>query len=110
MEAKIKKLIRSTPEEDLKSLLDKYELKLPEDFKWQNGTKKYQSQLFNSIWNLDDEERKAHLFDIIERVHEMIDELGQAALMARPSIASNDNFIGLKSEHSRCLWALQNHP
>ncbi|MBU6339293.1 MAG: hypothetical protein KGQ36_04885 [Rickettsiales bacterium] len=110
MQAKIKKLIRSTPEEDLKSLLDQYNLNLPKDFKWQNSGKKYYTQLFSSIWNLDDEERKTHLFEIIERVHEMIDELGQAAIMARPAIASNDNFIALKSEHSRCIWALQNHP
>jgi len=56
MQAKIKKLIRSTPEEDLKSLLDQYELNLPEDFKWQNNGKKYHTQLFNSIWNISDEE------------------------------------------------------
>jgi hypothetical protein len=110
MQAKIKKLIRNTPEEDLKSLLDQYNLNLPEDFKWQNNGKKYHTQLFNSIWNINDEEIKTRLFEIIERVHEMIDELGQANLQARPAIGSNDNFLNLKSEHSRCIWALQNHP
>ena len=109
MQAKIKKLIRSTPEEDLKSLLDQYELNLPEDFKWRSDSKKYQTQLLNSIWNTNDD-HKANLFEIIERIHEMVDELGQAALQARPVIGSNDNFLSLKSEHSRCLWALQNHP
>ena len=110
MQAKIKKLIRSTPEEDLKSLLDQYELNLPEDFKWQNNGKKYHTQLFNSIWNISDEEIKTHLFEIIERIHEMIDELGQAAIQSQPLIVSNDNFHNLKSDHARCLWAIQNHP
>ncbi len=110
MQIKIRKLIRNTPSEDLKSFLGQYELNLPQDFKWQDNNKKYQNQIFNSIWNLDNEERKSHLFEIIERVHEMIDELGQATLQEIPAIANNDNFISLKSEHSRCLWALQNHP
>ncbi|MBU6141061.1 MAG: hypothetical protein KGP29_05875 [Proteobacteria bacterium] len=109
MQAKIKKLIRNTPEEDLKSLLDQYELNLPEDFKWRSDSKKYQTQLLNSIWNISDD-HKANLFEIIERIHEMVDELGQAALQARQAIGNNDNFLNLKSEHSRCLWALKNHP
>ena len=40
----------------------------------------------------------------------MVDELGQAALQANAAIGSSENFLSLKSEHSRCLWALQNHP
>jgi len=110
MQAKIKKFIRNVPEEDMKPFVNGYEVKLPDDFKWQISDKKYQSQLFNSIWNLDNEERKAHLFEIIERIHEMVDELGQAALHSQPTIASNDNFLELKSDHARCLWAIQNHP
>ena len=109
MQTKIKKFIRNTPEEDLKSFLNDYELNLPENFKWRNGDRKYHAQLFNSIWNTN-EDRKAHLFEIIERIHEMVDELGQSALQAQPVIGSNDNFLSLKSENSRCIWALQNHP
>lgn len=109
MQSKIRKFIRNTPEEDLKPLLDQYGLNLPADFKWQRNSKKYGSHLFNSIWNIDGD-HKAALFDIIERIHEMVDELGQKALQTQPSIGHNDNFLSLKSEHSRCLWALQNHP
>lgn len=114
MQTKIKKFIRNTPAEDLKSFfnpndLNPYELDLPEDFKWQNNGKKYQTSLFNSIWNISDD-HKANIFDIIERIHGMVDELGQAALQARTVIGNNDNFLSLKSENSRCLWALQNHP
>jgi hypothetical protein len=109
MQAKIKKFIRNTPEEDLKPFLDGYGLDLPKDFKWQKDSKKYHSQLFNSIWNVKDE-HQPNLFEIIERIHEMIDELGQAALQSQPLIASNDNFHNLKSDHARCLWAIQNHP
>lgn len=109
MQAKIKKFIRNTPEEDLKPFLDGYDLDLPKDFKWQKDSKKYHPQLFNSIWNVKDE-HQPNLFEIIERIHEMIDELGQAALQSQPLIASNDNFHNLKSDHARCLWAIQNHP
>ena len=109
MQVKIKKFIRDTPEEDLRSFLDGYDLDLPKDFKWQKDSKKYHSQLFNSIWNVKDE-HQPNLFEIIERIHEMIDELGQAALQSQPIIASNDNFHNLKSDHARCLWAIQNHP
>jgi hypothetical protein len=109
MQTKIKKFIRNTPEEDLKSFLNNYELNLPEDFKWQNNGKRYHTELFNSIWNISDN-FKLNLFEIIERIHAMIDELGQATLQAQPSIGSNDNFLSLKSEHSRCIWALQNQP
>jgi hypothetical protein len=109
MQEKIKKFIRNTPAQDLKPLLDGYQLNLPKDFKWQSESKKYQTQLFNSIWNIGDD-NKANLFEIIERIHQMVDELGQAALQANAAIGSNDNFLSLKSEHSRCLWALQNHP
>ena len=109
MQAKIKKFIRNTPEEDLKPFLDGYDLDLPKDFKWQKDSKKYHPQLFNSIWNVKDE-HQPNLFEIIERIHEMIDELGQAALQSQPIIASNDNFHNLKSDHARCLWAIQNHP
>ena len=107
MQTKIKKLIRQTPEENLKSFLDGYELELPSDFKWQRDGKKYHSHLFNSIWNANDNHKPA-LFENIERIHEMTDELGQAALQAE--IGHHENFISLKSEHARCLWALQNHP
>ncbi len=110
MQAKIKKFIRNIPEEDMKPFLDGQGINLPEDFKWQITGKKYHSQLFNSIWSINDEERKIRLFEIIERIHEMIDELGQAALHSQPAIASNDNFLELKSDHARCLWAIQNHP
>lgn len=110
MQAKIKKFIRNVPEEDLKSFLDGYELNLPQDFKWQRDNKKYHSYLFDSIWSINNEERKIRLFEIIERIHEMIDELGQAALHSQPAIVSNDNFLDLKSDHARCLWAIQNHP
>ena len=109
MQAKIKKFIRNTPEEDLKPFLDGYDLDLPKDFKWQKDSKKYHSQLFNSIWNVKDE-HQPNLFEIIERIHEMIDELGQAAIQSQPLIVSNDNFHNLKSDHARCLWAIQNHP
>lgn len=109
MQAKIKKFIRNTPEEDLKPFLDSYDLDLPKDFKWQKDSKKYHPQLFNSIWNVKDE-HQPNLFEIIERIHEMIDELGQAAIQSQPLIASNDNFHNLKSDHARCLWAIQNHP
>ena len=109
MQVKIKKFIRDTPEEDLRSFLDGYDLDLPKDFKWQKDSKKYHPQLFNSIWNVKDE-HQPNLFEIIERIHEMIDELGQAALQSQPLIASNDNFHNLKSDHARCLWAIQNHP
>jgi hypothetical protein len=109
MQVKIKKFIRDTPEEDLRSFLDGYDLDLPKDFKWQKDSKKYHSQLFNSIWNIKDE-HQPNLFEIIERIHEMIDELGQAAIQSQPIIASNDNFHNLKSDHARCLWAIQNHP
>ncbi len=109
MQAKIKKFIRNTPEEDLKPFLDGYDLDLPKDFKWQKDSKKYHPQLFNSIWNVKDE-HQPNLFEIIERIHEMIDELGQAAIQSQPIIASNDNFHNLKSDHARCLWAIQNHP
>lgn len=109
MQVKIKKFIRDTPEEDLRSFLDGYDLDLPKDFKWQKDSKKYHSQLFNSIWNVKDE-HQPNLFEIIERIHEMIDELGQAAIQSQPIIASNDNFHNLKSDHARCLWAIQNHP
>lgn len=109
MQSKIKKFIRNTPEEDLKPLLDQYGLDLPADFKWQRDSKKYGSHLFNSIWNIDGD-YKAALFDIIERIHEMVDELGQAALQTQAAIGNNDNFLSLKSDHARCLWAIQNHP
>ncbi len=109
MQTKIKKFIRNMPEEDLKPFLDGYDLDLPKDFKWQKDSKKYHSHLFDSIWNVKDE-HQANLFEIIERIHEMIDELGQAALHSQPTIASNDNFHNLKSDHARCLWAIQNHP
>ena len=109
MQTKIKKFIKNTPEEDIKSFFDGYQLNLPENFKWQSSDKKYHSHLFNSIWNIHDD-HKPTIFEIIERIHEMVDELGQAALQAQPTIGSNDNFLSLKSEHSRCLWALQNHP
>lgn len=107
MQTKIKKLIRGTPEEDLKSFLDGYELNLPRDFKWRCDNKKYQISLFNSIWNIH-EDHKTNLFEKIERIHEMVDELGQAALQAL--IGNEADFISLKSEHARCLWVMQNHP
>lgn len=107
MQTKIKKFIRQTPEEDLKPFLADYELDLPKDFKWQSSSKKYHSHLFNSIWSANDNQRSV-LFDLIERIHEMIDELGQNALQAE--IGNNDAFLSLKSEHARCLWALKNHP
>ncbi len=110
MQTKIKKFIRNTPEEDLKSFLNNFELNLPKDFRWKNGDRKYHTQLFNSIWNIGDNDHREHLFEIIERIHEMVDELGQAALQAQPAIGCNDNFLSLKSENSRCIWALQNHP
>ena len=110
MQTKIKKFIRNTPEEDLKSFLNNFELDLPKDFRWKNGDRKYHNQLFNSIWNFNDNDRREHLFEVIERIHEMVDELGQAALQAQPEIGCNDNFLSLKSENSRCIWALQNHP
>ncbi len=110
MQTKIKKFIRNTPEEDLKSFLNNFELDLPKDFRWKNGDRKYHNQLFNSIWNFNDNDRREHLFEIIERIHEMVDELGQSALQAQPEIGCNDNFLSLKSENSRCIWALQNHP
>lgn len=109
MQTKIKKFIRNTPEEDLKLFLDGYELNLPDDFKWQKDSKKYQSHLFDSIWSVKDE-HKPNLFEIIERIHEMVDELGQAALQSQTIISSNDNFLERKSDHARCLWAIQNHP
>ena len=96
MQTKIKKFIRNTPEEDLKSFLNNFELDLPKDFRWKNGDRKYHTQLFNSIWNFGDNAQKEHLFEIIERIHEMVDELGQAALQAQPVIGCNDNFLSLK--------------
>ncbi len=107
MQNKIKKLISQTPAENLKPFLDSYNLDLPQDFNWQNDSRKYHSQLFNSIWNAH-EDHKSTLFELIERIHEMVDELGQAALHAE--VGSNDTFLSLKSEHARCLWVLQHHP
>ena len=107
MQTNIKKFILQTPDEHLKPFLANYELDLPKDFKWQNSNKKYHTHLFNSIWSANDNHRST-LFDIIERIHEMVDELGQNALQAE--IGNNDVFLSLRSEHSRCLWALKNHP
>lgn len=105
MQNKIKKLIRQTPAENLKLFLRNYNLDLPEDFRWQNDNKKYYSQLLDSILNSKD---KSTLFETIERIHEMVDELGQSALQVE--MGRNDNFLSLKSDHARCLWALQHHP
>ncbi len=109
MQEKIKKFIQNTPKEDLKSFLDGYDLNLPKDFRWRICDSKYNNELFHAILNISDDQ-KDQLFEIIERTYEMTDELGQVSLQSQPLTGSSNNFLSLKSEISRCIWALQNHP
>ncbi len=106
MHTKIKKFIRYIPEENLKTFLLDYGLNLPKNFKWQNNHENYCLLLLNSICSANDNQ-KPLLLSIIERVHDMADDLGQAALKA--VIGYNSDFLNLKSEYDRCLWALINH-
>lgn len=107
METKIRKFIRNTPEDNLKAFLINFDLNLPEDFKWHSKNKNYFNDLFTSIWDCNDNQ-KQDLFDGIERIHNMNDELGQNALCA--VVASNDNFLNLKGEYARTIWVYTNHP
>ena len=107
METKIRKFIRNTPEDNLKTFLINFNLDLPEDFKWLNSSKHYHNLLFTSICNCKDDQ-KQNLFESIERIHNMEDELGQAALCAM--VGRNDNFLDLKSEYARSIWVYINHP
>jgi hypothetical protein len=107
MQPKIKKFIQNIPEETLQSFLNDYNLELPEDFTWQRNSVKYQKHLFNAIWGSNDNQ-KPTLFDIIERVHEMTDEVGQNNLHSL--IGNDEKFLNLKSEYERSLWVLKNYP
>ena len=107
MELKIKKLIRNTPEENLQDFLITHNLNLPDDFEWEIKNKNYHNHLFASIWNFDDL-KKQDLFDGIERVHNMSDELGQSALCA--VIGNHATFLSQKGEYARSLWVYMNHP
>lgn len=105
METKIRKFIKHTPEDNIKDFLMSYNLNFPDNFKWQNNGQKYCNSIFSSIWNSD---KNQDLFESIERIHNMSDELGQSALCA--VIGGNDNFLNQKGEHARSLWVYSNHP
>ena len=108
METKVKKFIRNTPEEDLKNFLISNDfIEVPEDFKWDGKNRKYHSSLFGMVWGCEDA-KKQNLFDTIDRVHGMSDELGQNALC---SIAGNDDlFLDQKGEYARGLYMHQKFP
>ena len=80
MEVKVKRFLRLTPKNHLKSFLKNYDLQLPQDFKWEHQGQKYYDPLLNSIWNIESEKQQ-HLFDIVERIDNMKDELGQSTLL-----------------------------
>jgi len=108
METKVKKFIRNTPEEDLKNFLVGNDIiEVSDNFKWDGKSKKYHNDLFCFIWNCEDG-KKQNLFDTIDRVHGMSDELGQNALCC--VIGANKDFLDQKSDHARSLWAYTNHP
>ena len=108
METKVKKFIRNTPEEDLKNFLISNDfIEVPEDFKWDGKNRKYHASLFGMVWGCEDA-KKQNLFDTIDRVHGMSDELGQNALC---SIAGNDEiFLDQKGEYARGLYMHQKFP
>lgn len=107
METKIRKFIKNTPEDNIKDFLFGYNLEFPDDFEWKAKSKNYHNQLFSSIRNYEDD-KKQNLFNDIERVHGMSDELGQNALC---SVVGNDEiFLDQKSDHARSLWVYSNHP
>jgi hypothetical protein len=108
METKVKKFIRNTPEEDLKNFLISNDfIEVPEDFNWDGKNRKYHASLFGMVWGCEDA-KKQNLFDTIDRVHGMSDELGQNALC---SIAGNDKiFLDQKGEYARGLYMHQKFP
>ena len=107
MQTKIRKLIQQIPADNLRPFLENYDLNLPKDFKWKNDHKQYHVELHNCIWNIH-EDHKPSLFEAIERIHEMTEEWGQAALCAE--IGKDNQFFSLQSDHARCLWVFKNHP
>ena len=107
METKIRKLIRNISEDKLRSFLINYNLDLPENFTWECKSKNYYNILCASIWNYEDD-NKQNLFDSIERIYDMSDELGQNALCA--VICNNETFLDQKSDYARSLWVYLNHP
>jgi hypothetical protein len=105
METKIRKFIRNIPEDNVKDFLIGYNLEFPDDFEWKAKSKNYHNQLFSSIRNHEDD-KKQNLFNGIERVHGMSDELGQNALCC--VVGNNEIFLDQKSDHARSLWVYSN--
>ncbi len=94
MQTKIRKLIQQIPADNLRPFLENYDLNLPKDFKWKNDHKQYHVELHNCIWNIH-EDHKPSLFEAIERIHEMTEEWGQAALCAE--IGKDNQFFQFSS-------------
>ena len=107
METKIRKFIKNTPEDNIKDFLFGYNLDFPDDFEWKAKNKNYHNQVFSSIRNYEDD-KKQNLFNDIERVHWMSDELGQNALCS--VVGSDESFLDQKSDHARSLWVYSSHP
>lgn len=99
MEKKIRKFVRSVLPQQLQAFLEDHNLVLPEDFSWRGKGHDYANTLVDAIFGKDD----SHLIEIIVRIHDMHDEIGQTALAAL--FCDDEAFEQQKGEMGRSLWA-----
>lgn len=98
--------IRRTSRDALRSYFDKRNLRLPDDFDWTEPQPALGKALIAAIETMSDVDRTRFNIDA-ERVTDMADEPGQAALT---NIVTDETFNNLKSAYDRALWVFLDVP
>ncbi len=107
MSAAVHRFIRFVPVQNLQDSFVAYAPQIAANTDWKQDDKKLRRSLIKSVESATDKELATILANI-ERIDEMSDEIGQAALLS--AISNKTLFSSLPDPHTRADWALRHEP